>query len=110
VADTDWARIVSLYDALLRIVPSPVVRLNRAVAVGMAQGPQAALDLVDELDAEPALQRYPWLAAVRGALLAKLGSYDEARAEFERAATLTHNAREREVMLARANATQARSA
>lgn len=109
VADTDWPRIVSLYDALLRIVPSPVVRLNRAVAVGMAHGPQAALDLVDELGAKPALQRYPWLAAARGDLLAKLGRDDEARKEFERAAALTHNARDREVMLARANATQGKS-
>lgn len=101
-AATDWARIVSVYDALLRIAPSPVVRLNRAVAVGMAQGPRAALDLVDELADDPALQRYPWLPAARGDLLAKLGRGEEARAEFERAAALTQNTRDREVMLARA--------
>ena len=107
-ADTDWARIVSIYDALLMIVPSPVVRLNRAVAVGMAQGPQAALDLVDELGSEPALQRYPWLAAARGDLLEKLGRDNEACTEFNRAADLTHNARDREIMLARADAAQVR--
>ncbi|MFX1677542.1 sigma factor [Paraburkholderia sp. A2WS-5] len=100
--ETDWARIVSLYDALLRIAPSPVVQLNRAVAVSMAQGPQAALDIVDELCEEPALRQYPWLPATRGDLLAKLGRADEARAEFERAAALTQNARDREVLLERA--------
>ncbi|WP_322046350.1 RNA polymerase sigma factor [Paraburkholderia sp. J67] len=99
---TDWARIVSIYDALLHIDPSPVVRLNRAVAVGMAQGLQAALALVDALADEPALRHYPWLPAVRGDLLARLGRLDEARAAFERAAALTQNARDREVLLARA--------
>ncbi|WP_043284406.1 RNA polymerase sigma factor [Paraburkholderia oxyphila] len=99
---TDWARIVALYDALLRIDPSPVVQLNRAVAVGMAYGPQAALAIVDVLCEEPALRHYPWLPATRGDLLAKLGRASEARAEFERAAALTQNARDREVLLARA--------
>ncbi|HEV3426893.1 MAG TPA: DUF6596 domain-containing protein, partial [Paraburkholderia sp.] len=101
-AQTDWARIVSLYDALLRLDPSPVVRLNRAVAVGMAQGPQAALALVEALSEEAALRQYPWLPAVRGDLLAKLGRHDEARAAFASAAALTQNARDREVLLARA--------
>ncbi|QBR03848.1 RNA polymerase sigma factor [Paraburkholderia pallida] len=100
--ETDWARIVALYDALLRIDPSPVVQLNRAVAVGMAYGPQAALAIVDVLCEEPALRHYPWLPATRGDLLAKLGRASEARAEFERAAALTQNARDREVLLARA--------
>ncbi|WP_213308892.1 RNA polymerase sigma factor [Paraburkholderia sacchari] len=99
---TDWARIVALYDALLRIAPSPVVQLNRAVAVSMAHGPQAALVIVDELCEEPALRHYPWLPATRGDLLAKLGRATDARAEFERAATLTQNARDREVLLERA--------
>ncbi|MBN3856788.1 RNA polymerase sigma factor [Paraburkholderia sp. Ac-20340] len=101
-AETDWPRIVTIYDALLRIDPSPVVRLNRAVAVGMAQGPQAALALVDALNDEAALRQYPWLPAVRGHLLAKLGRSDEARTAFEQAAALTQNARDREVLLARA--------
>lgn len=101
-AQTDWARIVTLYDALLRIDSSPVVRLNRAVAVGMAQGPQAALALIDALEQEAALRQYPWLPAVRGDLLAKLGRPDEARAAFESAAALTQNVRDREVLLARA--------
>ena len=103
-AATDWARIVSIYDALLKLDASPVVRLNRAVAVGMAQGPQAALDLVDALCKEPVLRHYPWLPAARGDLLAKLERHAEARSEFERAATLTQNARDREVLLARAQA------
>ncbi len=101
---TDWARIVALYDALAEVAPSPVVELNRAVAVGMAYGPDAALELVDALRAEPALQRYPWLPGVRADLLAKLGRRDEARAEFEAAAALTENARERELLLARSAA------
>ncbi|MDR3099554.1 MAG: sigma-70 family RNA polymerase sigma factor [Paraburkholderia sp.] len=101
-AQTDWVRIVGLYDALLRIAPSPVVQLNRAVAMGMAHGPQAALAIVDALCEEPALRHYPWLPATRGDLLAKLGRANEARAEFERAAALTQNARDREVLLARA--------
>ncbi|SDD30498.1 RNA polymerase sigma factor [Paraburkholderia lycopersici] len=103
-AATDWARIVAIYDALLKLDASPVVRLNRAVAVGMAQGPQAALDLVDALCEESVLRHYPWLPATRGDLLEKLGRYAEARAQFERAAALTQNARDREVLLARAQA------
>jgi predicted RNA polymerase sigma factor len=109
-AQTDWSRIVSLYDALLRLDPSPVVRLNRAAAVGMAQGPQAALALIEALDAEAALSQYPWLPAVRGDLLAKLGRIEEARAAFESAAALTQNARDREVLLARAAALSPASA
>lgn len=102
--DTDWARIVALYDALAQINPSPVVELNRAVAVGMAYGAQAALTIVETLAADPMLARYHWLPSVRGDLLAKLGRHDEARAEFERAAAMTQNARERELLLARAQA------
>ena len=101
-ADTDWTQIVALYDALAQISPSPVVELNRAVAVGMAFGPEAGFALVEALAADPALARYPWLPSVRGDLLAKLGRIDEARAEFERAASMTQNARERELLLARA--------
>jgi predicted RNA polymerase sigma factor len=106
-AETDWARIAALYDALARRTPSPVVELNRAVAVAMAFGPAAGLELVDALAAEPLLASYHLLPSVRGDLLAKLGRLDEARAEFERAASLTRNARERELLLARA-ATSAR--
>jgi RNA polymerase sigma factor (sigma-70 family) len=102
--ETDWARIASLYDALARVVPSPVVELNRAVAVGMASGPAAALELVDALTEEPSLQSYHLLPSVRGDLLGRLGRFDEARAECERAASLTRNARERELLLARAAA------
>ena len=102
VEDTDWARIVALYDALVQVNPSPIVELNRAVAVGMAYGPQAALAIVEALAADPALARYHWLPSVRGDLLAKLGRHDEARAEFERAAAMTQNARERELLLVRA--------
>jgi RNA polymerase sigma-70 factor (ECF subfamily) len=102
--DTDWPRIVTLYDTLAEITPSPVVELNRAVAVAMASGPQAGLELVDRLVAEPALAGYHLLPSVRGDLLAKLGRTKEARAEFERAAALTRNARERELLLARAGA------
>lgn len=102
--DTDWPRIVALYDALVQLTPSPVVALNRAVAVGMAFGPQAGLDLVDALASEPALANYHWLPSVRGDLLAKLGRNAEARTEFERAAGMTRNARERELLLARAQA------
>lgn len=105
--DTDWPRIVALYDALVQLTPSPVVALNRAVAVGMAFGPQAGLDLVDTLASEPALANYHWLPSVRGDLLAKLGRNAEARTEFERAAGMTRNARERELLLARAQAMQA---
>lgn len=100
--DTDWPRIVALYDALAQVMPSPVVALNRAVAVGMAFGPQAGLDLVDALAADPALANYHWLPSVRGDLLAKLGRPAEAYAEFERAAGMTRNTRERELLLARA--------
>jgi RNA polymerase sigma factor (sigma-70 family) len=100
--ETDWARIVSLYTELARLKPSPIVALNRAVAVGMASGPQAGLDLVDGLTAEPLLQAYHLLPSVRGDLLAKLGRLDEARAEFQRAAALTRNARERDLLLRRA--------
>jgi RNA polymerase sigma factor (sigma-70 family) len=102
--DTDWTRIAALYDALAQIAPSPVVELNRAVAVAMAFGPAEGLALVDALVSEPALRDYHLLPAVRGDLLAKLGRADEARAEFERAASLTRNARERGLLLARASA------
>jgi RNA polymerase sigma-70 factor, ECF subfamily len=102
--ETDWPRIAALYDALAQLAPSPVVELNRAVAVGMAFGPAAGLELVDALTSEPSLQGYHLLPAVRGDLLAKLGRFDEARAECERAAALTRNARERELLLARAAA------
>jgi RNA polymerase sigma factor (sigma-70 family) len=100
--ETDWSRIVQLYDALLRIAPSPVVELNRAVAVSMAQGPAAGLELVDALMSDPTLERYHLLPSVRGDLLVKLGRFEEARVEFERAASLTRNARERELLLGRA--------
>ena len=99
--DTDWERIVALYDGLAQLLPSPVVELNRAVAVGMAFGPEAALELVDALVSEPALQGYHLLPTVRGDLLAKLGRDDEARAEFDHAASLTQNARQRAVLLER---------
>jgi RNA polymerase sigma factor (sigma-70 family) len=102
--ETDWQRISALYDALAQIAPSPVVELNRAVAVSMAFGPAAGLELVDQLVAEPTLERYHLLPSVRGDLLAKLGRSDEARAEFERAASLTRNARERALLLDRAAA------
>ncbi len=103
-AETDWARIVALYDALGQLAPSPVVELNRAVAVAMAFGPAAGLELVEALTSEPALKGYHLLPSVRGDLLAKLGRFDEARAEFERAASLTRNARERTLLLDRAAA------
>ncbi len=103
-AETDWARIAALYDALAQLTPSPVVELNRAVAVAMAFGPAAGLELVDALTSEPALENYHLLPSVRGDLLAKLGRFDEARTEFERAASLTRNARERELQLERAAA------
>jgi len=101
-AETDWPRIVALYDALAQAAPSPVVALNRAVAVGMAYGPQAGLDLADALAADPSLANYHWLPSVRADLLARLGRKAEARDEFERAAGMTRNARERELLLARA--------
>jgi RNA polymerase sigma-70 factor, ECF subfamily len=103
-ADTDWERIVALYDGLAQLTPSPVVELNRAVAVGMAFGPQAALEIVDTLRSEPALDGYHPLPSVRGDLLEKLGRLDEARAESERAALLTANSRQRGALLARARA------
>ena len=103
-AETDWARIAALYDALAQLTPSPVVELNRAVAVGMAFGPAAGLELVDALTAEPSLRSYHFLPSARGDLLAKLGRLEEARAEFERAASLTQNARERDLLLGRAAA------
>ena len=103
--ETDWERIVALYDALAQVTGSPVVELNRAVAVGMAFGPAAGLELVDALTSEPALEGYHLLPSVRGDLLAKLGRTAEARAEFERAASLTRNERERALLLRRAAAT-----
>jgi RNA polymerase sigma factor (sigma-70 family) len=102
--ETEWPRIAALYEALRRVSPSPVVELNRAVAVGMAFGPAAGLEIVDALTAEPALEGYHLLPSVRGDLLLKLGRLDEARAELERAASLTRNARERALLLARAAA------
>jgi RNA polymerase sigma-70 factor (ECF subfamily) len=100
--ETDWDRIASLYDTLARVTPSPVVELNRAVAVSFARGPAAGLELVDALVSEPSLKKYHLLPSVRGDLLAKLGRPDEARVELERAASLTRNARERELLLSRA--------
>jgi RNA polymerase sigma factor (sigma-70 family) len=102
--DTDWPKIAALYAVLARRSPSPVVELNRAVAVSMAYGPQAGLDLVDKLTAEPSLRHYHLLPSVRGDLLLKLGRAGEARAEFERAAALTQNAPERELSAGRARA------
>jgi RNA polymerase sigma factor (sigma-70 family) len=101
---TDWARIAALYDALAELLPSPVVELNRAVALGMAYGPAEGLALADQLLDEPLLRNYHLLPSVRGDLLAKLGRHAEARAEFERAARLTQNERERTLLLARAHA------
>lgn len=100
--DTDWAQIASNYAALARVMPSPVVELNRAVAVGMAEGPAAGLALVDALQSEPSLKNYHLLPSVRGDLLAKLGRHDEARTEFERAAGMTRNERERALLRERA--------
>jgi RNA polymerase sigma-70 factor, ECF subfamily len=102
--ETDWPRIAALYDALAQLTPSPVVELNRAVALAMAFGPAAGLELVDELTSEPSLKSYYLLPSVRGDLLAKLDRFDEARVEFERAASLTKNARERKLLLERAAA------
>jgi RNA polymerase sigma-70 factor (ECF subfamily) len=101
-AETDWGRIAALYDALAAARPSPVVELNRAVAHSMAFGPSAGLELADALTAERALANYHFLPAVRGDLLAKLGRWSEARGEFERAASMTRNARERDLLLRRA--------
>jgi RNA polymerase sigma factor (sigma-70 family) len=102
--ETEWPRIAALYDALAQLAPSPVVELNRAVALSMAFGPAAGLELVDALVAEGSLEDYHLLPSVRGDLLAKLGRFDEARAELERAASLTRNARERTLLLERASA------
>jgi len=99
---TDWRQIVSLYEELSALMPSPVVALNRAVAIGMADGPAAALALVDGIAGEPALRHYHLVPSVRGDLLKKLSRLDEARVEFERAASLTKNARERALLLERA--------
>jgi len=102
--ETDWERIVALYELLTALTPTPVVELNRAVAVAMAFGPARGLELVDPLTAEPELGGYHLLPGVRGDLLARLGRHEEARAEFERAASLARNARERTVLLDRAAA------
>ena len=99
--ETDWTRITALYDALAQLAPSPVVELNRAVAYAMAFGPAAGLEIVDALAAEPALRQYHLLPSVRGDLLAKLGRFEEARREIERAAALTRNTKERELLLQR---------
>ncbi len=104
--ETDWERMAALYDALAQVAPSPVVELNRAVAVAMAFGPAAGLEIADSLVEEPSLRAYHLLPAVRGDLLAKLGRQAEARAELERAASLTRNARERDVLLGRAAAAE----
>jgi RNA polymerase sigma factor (sigma-70 family) len=103
---TDWRRIAWLYTQLLRLTPSPIIELNRAVAISMASGPAAALPLIDALTTDPALKTYHLLPSVRGDLLHKLGRHQEARAEFERAAALTRNARERTLLLNRAKATE----
>jgi RNA polymerase sigma-70 factor (ECF subfamily) len=102
--ETEWGRIAALYDALAQLVPSPVVELNRAVAVGMAFGPREGLEMVDRLTDEPALRNYHLLSSARGDLLARLGRVDEARAELARAAALTRNSRERDMLLGRAAA------
>jgi predicted RNA polymerase sigma factor len=106
---TDWARIAGLYEELAALTPSPVIELNRAVAIGMARGPQAALPLVDRLVKEGSLARYHLLSAVRGDLLQKLGRDEEARDEFMRAASMASNTRERELLFARARATSPES-
>ncbi|HEX6780408.1 MAG TPA: RNA polymerase sigma factor [Solirubrobacterales bacterium] len=103
--ETDWVRIAALYDALAQIAPSPVVELNRAVALGMAFGPEAGLELLDRIAGEPELADYHLLPSVRGDLLEKAGRYEEAATEFRRAAELTANERERELLLSRANRT-----
>jgi RNA polymerase sigma factor (sigma-70 family) len=102
--ETDWVRIAALYDALAKITPSPVVELNRAVAVAIAYGPEAGLEVTGRLIGEPSLAGYHLLPAVRGDLLARLGRFEEAKVELERAASLTRNARERELLLERATA------
>ena len=103
-SETDWQRIATLYDALVQLMPSPIVELNRAVALAMAFGPAAGLELIDTLASEPALRGYHLLPSVRGDFLFKLGRFVEARAEFERAASLTRNTRERDLLLDRARA------
>jgi predicted RNA polymerase sigma factor len=100
--DTDWQRIAALYDALVQLAPSPVVELNRAVAVGMAFGPEAGLELVDALVADGSLDGYHLLLSVRADLLTRLGRHDEARFELQRAASMTRNERERKLLLERA--------
>jgi len=109
-SETDWARIAALYTELAQLIPSSIVELNRAVAIGMAFGPQAGLDLVDALASDPSLKTYHLLWSVRGDLLMKLGRMDEARSEFERAASLTRNLRERELLLDRVRACASSSA
>jgi predicted RNA polymerase sigma factor len=104
--ETDWVRIAALYDALAQLAPSPIVELNRAVALSMAYGPAAGLEVVDSLTSEPSLKNYHLLPSVRGDLLARLGRLDEAQAEFKRAASLTHNTRERELLIERARAAE----
>ena len=106
---TDWPRIAALYAALAHVAPSPIVELNRAVAVGMAEGPSAGLAILDEIAGDPALKNYHLLPSVRADLLRKLGRVAEARAEFERAASLTQNSRERDFLLSRASACSAKS-
>lgn len=101
-AETDWIRIAALYEALSRVTPSPIVELNRAVTISMAFGPAFGLQIVDELRAEPSLKGYHLLPSVRGDLLVKLGRFDEARIEFERAVSMTQNAREQELLMSRA--------
>jgi predicted RNA polymerase sigma factor len=100
--ETDWKRIAALYEALAHLTPSPIVELNRAVALAMASGPAAGLELIDTLASEPSLKTYHLLPSVRGDFLFKLGRFAEAQAEFEHAASLTRNARERELLLDRA--------
>jgi RNA polymerase sigma factor (sigma-70 family) len=107
--ETDWSRIAELYAVLTQHAPSPVVELNRAVAVGMAEGPAAGLEIVDRLRSEPALKTYHLLPAVRADLLGKLGRLEEAKEELERAASLTRNVRERDLLLERAAATESRN-
>jgi RNA polymerase sigma factor (sigma-70 family) len=109
-AETDWERIAALYDALSQLMPSPIVELNRAVALAMAFGPAAGLELIDTLVAEPSLKAYHLLPSVRGDFLFKLGRYAEAQAEFQHAATLARNAREREFLLGRAHACERETA
>jgi RNA polymerase sigma factor (sigma-70 family) len=103
-AETDWERIAALYDALAQLMPSPIVELNRAVAVAMAFGPAAGLEIIDAIASEPSLKAYHLLPSVRGDFLFKLGRFAEALAEFQRAASLTHNTRERDFLLGRAQA------